>query len=74
MTNYDIALKAKAKRVVRIFLHDDTNARALMGWHGRGYRARLSNGGEFRYTHPDLPCLMFQTRGQDAEAALRNQL
>ena len=72
MTNYEIALKAERKRVVRCFQHYTTDQICNLAV-GRASRVRLMNRGEFFYMHPDLPNVAFDTRGQAAEAALRAQ-
>lgn len=73
LSNYDAALKAEAKKVVRIFHHYDTNQISLLlSRRGKPSRDAL-NRGVFFYTHPDLPNVGFTTRNDAAHAALRRQ-
>lgn len=69
-TNYETALKAEMKRVVRHFQPYTHEQRADLAASFRlGYRQRQSTGHHF-YTHPDIPGRAFDRRKQAAEAAL----
>lgn len=69
-SNYDTALKAEAKRVVRCFQRHTSEQRAdLAASHRTGHRQRESVG-EFFYIHPDVDGLAFDTRSGAARAAL----
>lgn len=68
--NYEAALKAEAKRVIRNFMPYTSEQRANhAASHRLGYRQRRAEG-EFFYTHPDVAGVCFTTRGQAARAAL----
>jgi hypothetical protein len=70
MSNYEIALKAETKRVVRCFHLYSSEVRANhAASHRLGFRQRRREG-EFFYMHPDLPNKAFPTRGAAANAAL----
>lgn len=70
-SNFEAALKAEAKRVVRCFQHFTSEQRANhAASHRLGFRQRESVG-RFFYTHPDVPGLAFDRRGDAARAALR---
>jgi hypothetical protein len=69
MSNYETALKAERRKVVRCFNHYTTDQMANLAWNSRG-RLRRHATGEFYYTHPDVPGIIFRTRGQAAEYAL----
>lgn len=72
-SNYDIALKAERKRVVRCFHKYDSETRANhASSHRLGHQQRKAVG-EFFYTHPDIPGIAFPTRKRAAEAALERQ-
>ena len=69
-TNYEIALKAEAKRVARCFNAYSSEARANhAASHRLGHRQRASTG-DFYYTHPSFPTTAFATRGAAARAAV----
>lgn len=69
-TNYEVALKAEAKKVVRCFQQYTSEQRANhAASHRLGYQQRQSVG-EFFYVHPALPNTAFDTRGAAARAAL----
>jgi hypothetical protein len=71
MNNWDAALKAESKKVVRHFQQYSSEQRANHSASSRlGYRQR-QRVGEFFYTHPNIPNRAFTTRRQAAEAALR---
>lgn len=70
LSNYDAALKAEAKKVIRCFHHYSSEQRAdHAASHRLGYRQRRA-AGEYFYTHPDLPGLAFDKRFDAARAAL----
>jgi hypothetical protein len=70
-SNYDVALKAEMKRVVRCFQSYTSNQRADNAANFRmGYQQRRAIG-EFFYTHPDVPNLAFPKRKLAAAHALR---
>lgn len=71
-TNYEAALKAEAKKVVRCFQSYSSEQRANHAASFRlGHRQREAVG-HFFYTHPDVPGVAFDTRGAAARAALAN--
>jgi hypothetical protein len=71
MSNYEIALKAEMRRVIRCFQGYDHEQRANMSaFLTLGYKKRHSVG-EFYYVHPDLPGSAFPRRKMAAEAAMR---
>ena len=73
-TNYEIALKAEAKRVTRCFNAYSSEARANhAASHRLGHRQRVSTGDYF-YVHPAFPATAFNTRGAAARAALAEGL
>lgn len=68
--NYEIALAAERKRVVRGFYRYSSEMRADRAASFRlGHRQRAAVG-EFYYTHPDRPGVCFGTRSAAARAAL----
>lgn len=68
--NYEAALKAESRRVVRNLQRYASEQRAdLAASHRLGHRQRQAIG-EFFYTHPDVPGLAFPTRSAAARAAL----
>lgn len=70
MNNFDAALKAETKRVIRCFQAYTSDQRANhASSHRLGYRQREAVG-HFYYVHPDVPGLAFDTRGQAARHAL----
>ena len=69
-SNYDEALKAEAKKVVRCFQPYSSEQRANHAASFRvGYRQREAVG-HFYYVHPAIPNRAFDTRGKAARAAL----
>lgn len=69
-SNFDAALKAEAKKVVRGFQHYTSTQRAdHASSHRLGFCQKQAVG-EFCYTHPDVPGLAFPTRKRAAQAAL----
>lgn len=71
--NYEAALKAETKRVVRCFNAYSSETRAMHAASFRlGPQQRVSLG-DFYYVHPDIPNVAFSTRGRAAKAALRQQ-
>lgn len=69
-TNYEAALKAEAKKVVRVFQRYTVDQIVtLYSKPGRPCRKALDRG-EFFYIHPAIPGIAFRTRGQAAERAL----
>jgi len=72
-TNYEVALNAERKRVIRCFQHYSTEQRAnLQASHRQGHRQRHATGKYF-YVHPDVPGLGFPSRKSAAEAALTRE-
>ena len=70
LTNYEIALKAEAKRVVRGFQPYASEQRAShAASHRLGHRKREAVGEAF-YMHPDIPGRAFSTRKAAAEAGV----
>lgn len=70
MTNYDVALKAEAKKVIRNFQAYDSETRANhAASHRLGHQQRQATG-HFFYVHPAIPNRAFDTRGAAARAAL----
>ena len=67
MSNFDLALKAEAKRVIRCWQRYDHEQRSLLASANLKYR---SGEGEFYYVHPDVPGKAFHKRKLAAEAAL----
>jgi hypothetical protein len=71
--NYETALKAEYKRVVRCFNAYSSEMRAM---HASSYRLgpqQRASLGDFYYVHPDIPNVAFSTRSRAAKAALRQQ-
>ncbi len=69
-SNYETALKAEMKRVVRCFQHYNHNQRAdLMSSRRMGLRQREATG-RFFYVHPDVPGLAFNRRSDAAAHAM----
>jgi hypothetical protein len=69
-SNFQVALKAESKRVVRCFQRYGSETRAdRAASHRLGHRQRTAAGEHF-YVHPDLPNLAFPSRGAAAQAAL----
>jgi hypothetical protein len=72
-SNYDVALKAEAKKVTRCFHHYDTDQIALLySRQGNPSRDAL-NRGVFFYIHPEIPNVAFSKRFDAAREALRRQ-
>ena len=67
MNNFDIALSAEAKRVIRCWQSYTWEQRASLAAANLKYRSRE---GEFYYVHPDVPGKAFPKRRMAAEAAL----
>lgn len=71
MSNYDTALKAEAKRVVRCWQAYTSEQRSnCMASLSLGYQQRRAFG-EYYYVHPDVPGKAFPRRKLAAEAAMR---
>lgn len=69
--NYEIALKAEARRVIRCFQRFTHEQRADMAAsHRLGHRQREAIGEPF-YMHPDIPNNAFPTRRAAAIRALQ---
>lgn len=69
-SNYEVALKAEAKKVTRCLQLYDSETRAThAASHRLGFRQRKAVG-EYYYMHPDFPNTAFATRGAAARAAL----
>jgi len=71
LSNYDVALKAEAKKVVRLFHHYDTDQISLLFSRKGNPSVDALNRGVFFYAHPDLPNVAFPKRYDAARAALR---
>lgn len=68
--NYETALKAEMKKVVRCFHAYSSECRASHAASFRlGYQQRRRTG-EFYYVHPDVPGIAFSTRTRAAEHVL----
>ena len=73
LSNYDAALRAEAKKVVRILCRYSSEQRANHAASFRlGHRQREAIG-EYFYTHPDCPGIAFPKRGLAARAALESR-
>jgi hypothetical protein len=71
LSNYETALRAEAKRVVRTFHHYSADQRSTLACHRRTARSRKAlDGGEFFYSHPDVPGICFHKRFEAARAAI----
>lgn len=68
-SNYEVALKAEMKRVVRCFQRYTHEQRANHDTLHVGVRQRKAVG-EFFYIHPEVPGKAFPKRGLAAAAAL----
>lgn len=69
-SNFDLALKAEMKNVVRHFQRFDTDQIALLySKPGNPCRKALDRG-EFFYSHPSMPGIAFATRSAAARRAL----
>lgn len=69
--NYEVALKAEMKRVVRCFQPYSHDERAdLMASNRVGHRQRHATGEAF-FVHPDIPGVAFPRRKAAAEHALQ---
>ena len=68
--NFEAALEAERKRVVRRFHQFSTNEVAwLLSKPGRPSRKAIA-GGEFFYAHPAVPNALFRSRDAAAQAAV----
>lgn len=71
MNNYEAALKAEMRKVVRSLQRYDSETRAThAASHRLGHRKRESIG-EYFYTHPAIPEIAFTSRKRAAETALQ---
>lgn len=71
-TNYEVALKAEMKNVIRHFHHFTTDQISLLySKVGNPCRKALDRG-EFFYSHPRVPGIAFSTRSAAARYALRD--
>jgi hypothetical protein len=69
-TNYETALKAEMKKVVRMYQPYTSEQRANHAASFRlGYKQRKADG-HFFYMHPDIKGRAFDTRTQAAKAGL----
>lgn len=69
-TNYEIALSAERKRVVRMLQRYSPEQRADRASSFRlGHRQHMAVG-EYFYVHPDVPGRAYSTRTAAAKAAL----
>lgn len=72
-SNFDVALKAEMKKVVRHFQHFSTDQISLLySLSGNPCRKAL-NRGEFFYSHPAIPNIAFPTRSAAARRALAQE-
>jgi hypothetical protein len=69
-SNYETALKAEMKRVVRCFHKYDSQTRADRAASFRLTQNQRVSMGEFFYVHPAFPNTAFPTRSAAAKAAL----
>jgi hypothetical protein len=70
-SNFDAALKAEMKNVIRHFQRLDSDQISLLySRPGNPCRKALDRG-EFFYSHPAVPGIAFQTRSAAARHALR---
>jgi hypothetical protein len=70
LNNYEAALRAELKKVVRNFQRFDHEQRANhAASHRLGHRQR-ERVGEYFYTHPSIPHVAFPTRKRAAMAAM----
>ena len=73
LSNYETALRAEAKKVIRCFHRYDTDTMSLLlSRKGRPSQDAL-NRGVFFYSHPDVPNVAFRKRFEAAREALRRQ-
>lgn len=73
-SNFEIALAAEMKKVVRCFQHYTADHVALLYSRvGNPCRKALDRG-EFFYCHPDVPGLAFRTRSEAARYALTHEV
>lgn len=72
ISNYEEALQAETKKVVRIFHHYTTDQVSLLYSRGGRPSRKAIDRGEFFYTHPDCPGVSFPTRGAAAKYALES--
>lgn len=71
--NFEVALKAEMKKVIRCFHAYSSECRAAHAASFRlGYQQRRSVG-EFYYVHPDVPNVAFPTRTRAARHALTKE-
>lgn len=69
-TNFEVALRAERKKVIRCFHAYSSEQRANHAASFRlGHRQRVATG-EFFYVHPDVPNIAFPTRKAAALAGL----
>jgi len=69
-SNFEVALKAEMKKVIRCFNAYSSDQRASNAANFRmGYQQRRSIG-DFYYVHPDVPNVAFPTRTRAAQHAL----
>lgn len=69
-SNYEVALKSEAKKVIRCFEVFKSDQRANhAASHRLGHRQRQAVG-RFYYVHPAIPGIAFDTRGAAARQAL----
>lgn len=72
-SNFEAALKAETKKVVRCFHRHSSETRSNLQSSRRLTPGQRESVGEFFYMHPDLPGVCFPKRGLAAKAALRAQ-
>lgn len=73
-SNYEVALKAEMKKVIRHFHHFSVDQISLLySKVGNPCRAAL-NRGEFFYSHPEVPGISFKRRSDAANYALRGRV
>lgn len=69
-SNYDTALKAEAKKVVRCWTAFTPEQRASNAANHRMHHQQRRSFGEFYYVHPGVPGVAFPKRFDAARAAL----
>jgi hypothetical protein len=70
VSNFEAALKAEMKKVVRRFHHYSTDRVALLRSRVGTPDRKAVDGGEFFYVHPDVHGICFRSRSQAASYAL----
>lgn len=76
LSNYEIALRAEMKKVIRIFHRYGKEERIAMAGcatRANGNARRLADGGEYCYIHPEVKFCSFPTRKRAAIAGLERE-